>query len=166
MVKIHCYDYHPQFSVSCVVPPKNFKVLPSYLHMKKKPAALKGFFRKSSSSYLFYFHLLYTNPYSHLRGESSEWAWSWQCTIPLTTGGRALFHAAGWRGMRVAGPWPRSPSGFLPRASRGRLHPACAVRLCVPAAGTQRVSKGCQPLQGSWEIRPEAQGLPESFFYN
>lgn len=66
-----CYDCHPQFGVSCAVPPKYFKVLPSYLHMKKKPAALKGLFRKSSSSYLFCFHLLYTNPYSHLRGEGS-----------------------------------------------------------------------------------------------
>ena len=51
-----CYDCHLQFIVSCAVPPKYFKVLPSYLHMKKKPAALKGLFRKFNSSYLFCFH--------------------------------------------------------------------------------------------------------------
>lgn len=39
--------------------------------MKKKPAALKGLFRKSNNSYLLGFHLLYSNLCSHLRGESS-----------------------------------------------------------------------------------------------
>lgn len=127
-----CDDCHPQFSVSCALPPKYFRVLPSYLHMKEKSAALKGLFRKSKCRYLFCFHWLYTNPYSHPRGESS--VTSMMMTVYSTPGtgrkGSPWWHGGG---RRVA--WTR-----------------CACGHCLapcPCSCTQRVSKDRQPLRGS-----------------
>lgn len=152
-----CYDCYPQFSVSCAVLPKYFKVLPSYLHMKKKPAALKGLFRKSNSRYVFCFHLVYTNPHSHLRGENSVMSMImtvYDILDNMRTS--SLLWQVGRRCVMGA--------TDLPCTSCGCLHLSPAARLCAAAACTWRISKDCQPLEASWEIRPEAQDLLEGLF--